>query len=353
MFYDHAERVWIARVSLGTVQGKRIRRKVRAATEGQARRELERLQRAYGAGADPATMALDLYLTDWLAAHKGTVRASTLAAYQSHVTHHISPLLGGMHVAKIQPRDVRRLIADRLAGKTRYGKPLSPTTVARIVTTLHIALQQLVDEGAIPTNPADVRLPRSVAEPVRPMTLTDAETIIDATRDSWLGPLVRFLLGSGVRLGEACALNQGDVKLAEGYVRLRKSKTTVRAVPVAMDGLAALEEAIRLAPRAGRDEPVFFGPKTGDRLRGMTVSHALPKLLERAGLPRLTPHALRHGHATMLLTSGAPMRVIAEQLGHRNPALTARVYAHVVPESQRAAVGLLDAVGSRNGSRSG
>jgi integrase len=43
-----------------------------------------------------------------------------------------------------------------------------------------------------------------------------------------------------------------------------------------------------------------------------------------------------------MLAAGTPMRVIAEQLGHRNPALTARVYAHVVPEAQRAAVSALE-----------
>jgi integrase len=43
-----------------------------------------------------------------------------------------------------------------------------------------------------------------------------------------------------------------------------------------------------------------------------------------------------------MLADGHPMRVIAEQLGHRNPAITARVYAHVIPEAQRSAVGSLE-----------
>jgi integrase len=43
-----------------------------------------------------------------------------------------------------------------------------------------------------------------------------------------------------------------------------------------------------------------------------------------------------------MLADGTPMRVIAEQLGHRNPAITARIYAHVIPESQRAALASLE-----------
>ena len=195
---------------------------------------------------------------------------------------------------------------------------------------------------------------------VHPMTSSEAEAIIDATRRTWIGPLVRFLLGSGVRLGEACALNQGDVMLERRFVRLRRSKTTVRAVPVSADGVEALREALADAPRRGSDEPVFFGPRGSDRnrgprgrLSGQSATHALPRILAAAGLPPLSPHALRHGHATLLLSQHVPMRVISEQLGHANPSLTARIYAHVVPESQAAAVSVLDDIGSRIGSRSG
>jgi integrase len=131
--------------------------------------------------------------------------------------------------------------------------------------------------------------------------------------------------------------------LDTGYVRVRVSKTTVRAVPISDDAVTALREALAAAPRRGADEPVFYSPRhQRERLRGSSVTHALPRILERAGLPPLTPHALRHGAATLMLADGHPMRVIAEQLGHRNPALTARVYAHVIPEAQRAAIGSLE-----------
>ena len=72
------------------------------------------------------------------------------------------------------------------------------------------------------------------------------------------------------------------------------------------------------------------------------TTHALPYLLGKKGPLRLAPLKLCHGAATLMLADGTPMRVIAEQLGHRNPALTARVYAHIVPEAQRAAVHALE-----------
>ena len=337
VFEDKASGTWIARVSLGVVGGRRIRHKVRAPTEKAAEAELERLLRAYGAGGDPATETLDEYLAAWLVSHGRSVRPSTLASYRGHVELHIGPLLGGIRVAKLRPADVRRLVDDL------ERKGLSPATIGLVVTTLRIALNELVADRAIADNPAArIRLPRVVREPVRPLRPADADAIVDATAGTWLGPLVRLLLGSGLRLGEACGLDQRDLVLDSGYVRVRRSKTQVRAVPVSDDAVAALRDALAAAPRRGPDEPVFFGQRTGARLAGSSASHALPRILERAGLPPLAPHALRHGAATLMLADGVPMRVIAEQLGHANPALTSRTYAHVVPEQQRVAVRSLE-----------
>jgi integrase len=61
-------------------------------------------------------------------------------------------------------------------------------------------------------------------------------------------------------------------------------------------------------------------------------------------LPRLTFHALRHTAATLMLGAGTHIRVVADRLGHADPAVTLRVYGHVTPTMQRAAADELDAV---------
>lgn len=336
--YDRANRCWWARISLGIVNGRRVVKKKRAATEDEAHAELATLIRIYGAGGDPARQTLDEYLRDWLDSHGPSVRPSTRTSYAGHVRNHIAPLLGGILVARLRPADVRRLVADR----TRAG--LSAATVGRIVTTLHIALQRAVDERAILDNPVDgVRLPRVERPPVDALSADHADAIVDACRGTFIGCLVVLLLGSGMRLGEALGLDWGDVRLDDGFVLVRHTKTRIRSVPVSGDAIEALREHKRQAPRVGDREPVFLSPRPPhERLRGTTVSHALPRILERAGLPRMAPHGLRHGSASIMVAAGVHMRVVAEQLGHRNPALTARVYAHVLPEAQREAVQVLN-----------
>lgn len=337
VYFDRVNGCWWARVSLGVVNGKRIGKKVRAPDKRSAERELETLRRTYAAGGDPSQQTLDEYLADWLRDHGPTVRPSTLVSYTGHVDNHISPLLGGIPLRKLRATDVRRLIADRLAA----GK--SPATVGRIVTTLRIALTQATRDRVILDNPAAaVRLPRVTAEPVAALTEDEADRIVDATRGTWMETLVALLLGTGIRLGEACGLDWSDVDLERSFVLVRVSKTKVRAVPMSDTATEALRKHKAAAKVYGPAEPVFLGDRSGKRLSGASVSHAFPLLLKRAGLPSMTPHGLRHGVASLMIAKGVHMRVVAEQLGHSNPAMTARVYAHVLPESQRDAVRLLN-----------
>jgi integrase len=340
VYWSKRDRRWIARVPLGTVDGVRQEKREKHRTEDEARDALKRLRRVYAPGR--TTDTLDAWLDEWLPAHAASVRASTATSYRGHVKHHIRPLLGGIPLAELTPSDVRRLIAElerKPKRPTRKGERpedvprISSQTTRLVVRTLSAALNAAVRDGLVTRNvTAGVRLPRADHEPIVPMRPEAAEAIIEAVAGTWIERPVRVLLGSGMRLGEVMGLDQGDV--LSGYVRVRRSKTTVRAVPVSEDAQDALAESIRQAPRVGVNEPVFFAPGGTGRMLGPSVSHALPRILVAAGLPRLTPHALRHGVATLMLADGTSMRTISEQLGHRNPAITARVYAHVLPEAQ-------------------
>jgi integrase len=298
------------------------------------------LSQARRHGEAPEDIRVADYLERWLNG-KRRIRESTRRQYEEHVRLHLGPLLGRHRLVDLRRRHVEALVDDRLRYVSpRTGRPLSPATVGKILVTLRSALEAAVPRD-IPDNPAArVEAPATARRQVRAMTPAEAAAIIGAVRGTWMEHIVRVLLGSGLRLGEATALNQGDVH--DGWVGLRESKTTIRSVRLSVDADEAIHAAIRAAPRRGAREPVFYGPRTGDRLRGSTLTHALPRQLERAGVAGLTPHLLRHGTATLMVGAGVPMRMVAEQLGHANPSMTAKVYAHVSPESQVAALAVLD-----------
>ena len=292
----------------------------------------------YGRGLNPATATLGQFITDWMRGHKRGLRASTAYNYEANLRLHVVPLLGGIPLGKLQSADIRRLIEDM----ERRG--LSGGTIHKVINTLRIALNAAVNERLILDSPArHVRLPRLEPEPVQAVKRSEADAIMDVVEGHWMEHLIRLLLGSGIRLGEAIGLDQGDLMLDEHYIRVRVTKTHVRAVRISEDATDALRQALAIAPRRGPNEPVFFAPgKPRERMRGTSVSHALPRLLAAHGLPALSPHKLRHATATLMLAEGVPMRVIAEQLGHRNPAITARIYAHVAPDQLADAVRSLE-----------
>jgi integrase len=292
------------------------------------------LSQAKRHGEAPEDVRLADYLERWLRGKRG-IAASTRLQYENHVRVHLVPVLGGYRLVELRRRHIDGFVEDRLHHvSTGTKRPLSPSTVRAILVTLRSALQEAVPRD-IPDNPAArVEAPKVHREPVKALTPDDAAALIAAVRETWMEHIVRVLLGSGMRVGEAVALNQGDVH--DGWVQLRKSKTTIRSVRLSRDANEAIHAAIKSAPRRGKGEPVFFGPRTGDRLSRHSLTHALSKATG------LSAHALRHGTATLMVAAGVHMRVVAEQLGHANPAMTARVYSHVSPESSIAALAVLD-----------
>ena len=296
-----------------------------------AERGLAKLRERYS--RPDAREALGRYLDRWFAQHRANVRDSTADHIRGLIDTHIEPSIGGITLAELHQSDVRRLIAEMQA------KGKAPGTIVNAVRTLSGALQVAVDDGTLPVNVARrVQLPRTEREPVPALTYADVERIIAAVSGTWLELPVRVYLGSGLRRGEVLGLDQRDLVLEEGYIRVRVSKSRVRAVPITEDAVDALREAVRLAPRRGPKEPVFFGVKTGERLGGDTVTQVFARTMERAGLGRLTIHSLRHGVATLMVASGVHIRTVAEQLGHANPSLTLRTYSHISPDLARQAI---------------
>lgn len=330
----------MAQLSLGTDRKTGRRRIIRRrAPDGPAaERALRRLQHEWGVAGDIAFERLDDYLDTWLDNVRPSIAPATFTSYRGHVELHIAPVLGHLTVGALRPADVHRLIGKLLED----GK--SPSTVQRVITTLRMALGQAVRDGELTVNVAGVRLPKIDRVPVEAMTPERAQILLDAVKGDWLEPLYVLLLGTGLRLGEACALDWRDLELQEGSVFVRKGKTraATRTIPLAPFVVKALVAHRAAAPRIGPDVPVFLGPRTSERLRTQTVSHAFPKLLERHELPAMRVHDLRHATATLLLAKGLPMRDIASVLGHANPSVTAQVYAHTIQESRERAARLLE-----------
>ena len=87
----------------------------------------------------------------------------------------------------------------------------------------------------------------------------------------------------------------------------------------------------------------MFTSVTGTPLDVGNLTHrSFRPLLERAGLPRIRFHDLRHTCATLLLSENVNPKIVQEMLGHANISITMDTYSHVLPSMQEAAVSAME-----------
>ncbi|MFD2764522.1 tyrosine-type recombinase/integrase [Micromonospora eburnea] len=151
--------------------------------------------------------------------------------------------------------------------------------------------------------------------------------------------LLELLYGTGVRISEACGLDVTDVDHVRRVVRVLGKGGRERAVPYGVPAQHALDAWL------SRGRPALAAPASGaalllgargGRLNPTTARRVVADYAEATGLPRTTPHGLRHSAATHLLEGGADLRAVQELLGHSSLAST-QIYTHVSVERLRAA----------------
>lgn len=217
-------------------------------------------------------------------------------------------------------RDLRDY-ADALTGK--------PRTRARRIAAMKSLFSFGARLGYLRFNAAAVIdgpiIPNDLAE--RIMSTADVRALLAATRGRDR-TLIAFLYYSGARIAEAVGLRWLHLHaLADGRatVTLHGKGGKTRHVLLPAHVVADLESL-----RAADDSPVFASD-TGRPLHPSNVRKALTAAAKRAGLSRVSPHWLRHAHATHALEKGAPLHVVSSTLGHASVATTSR-YLHARPD---------------------
>ena len=234
------------------------------------------------------------------------------------------------------------------------GDPLGPTPTGDFVPMLvHTHRGRGREEESF----SPLRLPRSYRTPTA-LTEEQAAAMVTACtrlRDRFL---VRLLLETGMRLGEALGLRHEDLRLRRGEVKVVPREDNVndarvkglkpRTVPV-KDSLFDLYADYMELEYGPRDcDYVFinlFAEPVGAPMTRANVAKLTVRLRRRSGVECFTPHVARHTYATDLLRRGVPVHVVAELLGHSSAQTTQSTYAHLTAEDHRnllVAAGVLD-----------
>ena len=245
-----------------------------------------------------------------------------------------------------RPRDVSILdLRGYVAAlhEARYAK----STIARRLASLRSFFRFGQREGWVQSNPAQaLRNPRKSRTLPHYLSTADVDTLLRAPRvDDPLGLRDRAILetmySAGLRVSELVGVNDGDLDLGQGIMRVRGKGRRERIAPVGSFAARSLQRWLKVRRLAadqpqGIEAPVFVN-RFGARLTSRSVGRMLEKYLRQTGLDRrTTPHTLRHTFATHLLDRGADIRSVQELLGHKS-LVTTQIYTHVSTASLRAA----------------
>ncbi|WP_066168074.1 tyrosine recombinase XerC [Gordonia hydrophobica] len=291
---------------------------------------------------------------DHLSFEKGHSR-HTVRAYTGDVRGLIS--FAGARGVPVSALDLP-LLRAWLAEHARRGA--ARTTIARQVSSAKTFCAWAVRQGVLDADPAQrLRAPKAhrtlpavlapeqaaaAVEAVVAGPTDDRSTDAGPTDDGDLDPValrdrvvLELLYSCGIRVGELCGLDIGDVDVDRRVVRVIGKGDKQRTVPYGGPAAAALDAWLsRGRPAlatAASAEALLLGVKGGrlDQRMARTVVH---RATEAAG-QSVGPHALRHSAATHLLEGGADLRVVQELLGHSSLATT-QLYTHVSVERLRA-----------------
>jgi len=324
------------------------------------------------------------YANGWIQECQNSAKRkrSTAGRYQELLTLHVLPSLGKMKLRELQRADIKQFLLAKLSERKASPAPTGkravsvarykPRTIGHIFAVIRTMLQSAMSDGAMLANPASelgkelglFEKEKVRAAKIKAMTAEQRATFLAAVAAvaPRYRPLFHVLAGTGMRLGEALALQWDDLDLAHQQILIARSRSEhaegeetdspkndePRTVDLskALTSILAQHETTAKAEalKRGRSLPVWvFSTKQGTMLDAHNVRRAMRSVLRRAGLSlHFSPHSLRHSYASILLADGISPAYVQEQLGHATIELTVTTYGKWLKKKAPGALDRLD-----------
>ncbi len=300
---------------------------------------------------DPKISVKD-YSERWLGLITPTIKPRTLDSYRQTVKLHILPTLGPVQVRQLHRGKIKSLLAEKLTSG------LARNSVRIIHATLRGLLNSAVDDGGILANPAQrlgrqlrlVKPVRATSEEIQALTREQLAVFLKAALEEAprYFPLFLLMARTGMRLGEALAVQWQDIDFANRKVRVARAFSGGQlGTPKSghgrdVDSSQQLAEVLFTLQGTRREDqlrckwtklpPWVFVTDAGSPMDESKVRKSFRSVLTAAKLPvHHSPHDLRHTYASLLLQQGENAVYVQRQLGHASIGLTADLYGRWLP----------------------
>ena len=311
-----------------------------------------------------SNMLLRDYLEIWLELKKKQVKKSTLLKINRSFRLYVLPRFGLTKIVNIKRLDCVQWI-------NKMCESLNVDSVKSYAAPFSNALEDAVNEyKIINANPMkNIKYPRSKKRQkvIKFFELDELKRLLEVSEklkenyhhsNYQYFVLTTLLSRTGLRLGEALALNWDDIdknnlsvtktlyrENGQDFITSPKTESSYRVIALdhktsdLLKSLKIKKMKVSLSNENYKfNKELIFSDYTGSPLKQSSYRTYFYKICKLANVPILSPHALRHSHAVHLLESGANIKYVSERLGHATINMTANVYLHISKKIERDAI---------------
>ncbi len=351
---------WEGRFTAGhdPVTGKQIFKNVLGKTQNEVKEKLKKA--LIEAGQVDFTKSGQYTVGTWMDTWfenvaKIKVRPSSHQTYKGYIDNHIKPNIGKIPLEKLTTMDLqkfyRKLLTkgrvERIESKEQ-PKGLSAKTVRNINQVISSAMDLAVAQKIILTNPTNAcEMPKVEHLEMQTIPAEQLQAFLQEAKATGVYEMYYIELATGLRRGELLGLKWIDIDWKNGIIKVRrqvarvdgqiveaplKTKNSYRAVTISHQAIEVLKQQ-----KAKTNDTYVFPSPNGGPISPDSVNNMLKRVLERAGIPKVRFHDLRHTFATIALQNGVDIKTVSGMLGHFSAGFTLDTYAHVTTSAQKEA----------------
>ena len=303
--------------------GKTKRKSVTAKTKSECQEKLNKAKEEYL--KEQSVLSSHTYLTNsdptlnewyeiWINTFcRNVIKDYTVNGYEQRFKTNILPALGDMKLSELSTVNCQQFLVGlfsdgRQRGREKHGNGLAYYSVKGIERTLSSCLQKAVDEDLILKNPiSKVKLPNCTKPEMKTLKKEELTAFLEETKRSGCYEFYYLELTTGMRLGEICALEWNDLSLENKTITVNKAVQKIKGeikinTPKTKSSIRTIrlcDECIRLlsqlkANQIPKSKYIFPSSVTGGIKDTSAVTRRLHRIQDRAGVPRIRFHDLRH-----------------------------------------------------------